>query len=210
MPVPVPLEVDDGVTSRRVLIADACEIVCAGMRALLDRQPWVGRCVTASDRDTAAELASRLKPHVAVVALDNATTTGITIANAIRERSPYTRVVFMCDGRGASKTAARAAGAYGVIGRDWKLGLVIATIRRVTQGKPILSVPRPRDRGFDLSERERDVLEQLVRGATNPEAAVALDLSPHTVKQHTRAVYRKLGVRNRVEAVSRAHALGLT
>jgi ATP/maltotriose-dependent transcriptional regulator MalT len=60
-----------------------------------------------------------------------------------------------------------------------------------------------------LSERERTVLELLAGGATNPEIADSLHLSKHTVKEHTSAVYRKLGVRNRTEAVRRAQRLGL-
>ena len=47
-------------------------------------------------------------------------------------------------------------------------------------------------------------------GATNREIAARLYLSPHTVKEHTSAIYRKLEVRNRAEAVQRAQRLGLT
>jgi ATP/maltotriose-dependent transcriptional regulator MalT len=60
-----------------------------------------------------------------------------------------------------------------------------------------------------LSDRERDVLNLMASGATNPEIAEKLHLSKHTVKEHTSAVYRKLEVRNRTEAVQRAQRLGL-
>ncbi len=60
-----------------------------------------------------------------------------------------------------------------------------------------------------LSDRERSVLELMASGSTNPEIAEELNLSKHTVKEHTSAVYRKLGVRNRTEAVQRAQRLGL-
>ena len=59
-----------------------------------------------------------------------------------------------------------------------------------------------------LTERVR--LGLLVTGATNREIAAQLHLSPHTVKEHTSSVYRKLEVRNRAEAVQRAERLGLT
>ena len=52
-----------------------------------------------------------------------------------------------------------------------------------------------------LSAREREVLDEIATGATNPEIAKRLYLSPHTVKEHTSSIYRKLGVRNRAEAV---------
>ena len=61
-----------------------------------------------------------------------------------------------------------------------------------------------------LSSREREVLALIATGATNAEIAGQLFLSPHTVKEHTSALYRKLGVRNRAQAVQRAERIGLT
>lgn len=52
-----------------------------------------------------------------------------------------------------------------------------------------------------LSPRERDVIGQVIEGATRKEIARALALSPHTVAEYTKAAYRKLGVRNKTEAV---------
>ncbi|HEX6023626.1 MAG TPA: LuxR C-terminal-related transcriptional regulator [Solirubrobacter sp.] len=60
-----------------------------------------------------------------------------------------------------------------------------------------------------VSPRERDVLTALATGATNSAIARALGLSPNTVKQHASSIFRKLGVRNRAEAVRRADELGL-
>jgi two-component system response regulator DesR len=60
-----------------------------------------------------------------------------------------------------------------------------------------------------LSEREREVLSLIAAGSTNREIAEQLFLSPHTVKEHTSALYRKLRARNRAEAVQRAQRIGL-
>jgi ATP/maltotriose-dependent transcriptional regulator MalT len=60
-----------------------------------------------------------------------------------------------------------------------------------------------------LTDRENDILGLISGGATNREIAGALFLSPHTVKEHTSTLYRKLGARNRVDAVQRAQRLGL-
>jgi DNA-binding NarL/FixJ family response regulator len=60
-----------------------------------------------------------------------------------------------------------------------------------------------------VSPRERDVLAAFATGATNPAIARELGLSPNTVKQHASSIFRKLGVRNRAEAVRRADELGL-
>jgi len=53
------------------------------------------------------------------------------------------------------------------------------------------------------------VLELMASGSTNPEIASELHLSRHTIKEHTSSLYRKLGVRNRTEAVQRAQRIGL-
>jgi DNA-binding NarL/FixJ family response regulator len=60
-----------------------------------------------------------------------------------------------------------------------------------------------------VSPREREVLSAFATGATNPAIAAVLGLSPNTVKQHASSIFRKLGVRNRAEAVRRADELGL-
>jgi ATP/maltotriose-dependent transcriptional regulator MalT len=60
-----------------------------------------------------------------------------------------------------------------------------------------------------LSEREREILALLATGRSNQEIADALVLSIGTVKTHTNNIYRKLGVRNRTEALARARSLAL-
>ena len=60
-----------------------------------------------------------------------------------------------------------------------------------------------------LTWREQDVLKQLSRRLTNKEIAAALDISPLTVKKHAESIYRKLHVKGRREAISRAQRLGL-
>ena len=82
-------------------------------------------------------------------------------------------------------------------------------VRMVGKGMTVFS-PRSEQPSAPLSEREREVLTHMASGATNKEIAERLFLSPHTVKEHTSALYRKLGVRNRAEAVQRAERLGLT
>ena len=84
-------------------------------------------------------------------------------------------------------------------------------VRRVSAGERIFSESAAPERAAParLTNRERNVLTQLALGLSNPEVARVLHLSRHTVKQHTSSVYRKLGVRNRAEAASRAQQLGL-
>ncbi len=78
------------------------------------------------------------------------------------------------------------------------------------QGDGTRHQPRERKHLDDpLSERELEVLTLLASGRTNPEIARDLFVSVGTVKSHTGNIYRKLGARNRAEALARARGLGL-
>lgn len=69
--------------------------------------------------------------------------------------------------------------------------------------------PKPEDEDPDLSPREYELLQLLARGQSNRQAAEALSLSPHTVGDHVKSIYRKLGVSSRGEAMVRAFRSGL-
>ena len=60
-----------------------------------------------------------------------------------------------------------------------------------------------------LSKRELTVLRLLAGNLTNPEMAAALAVSPNTLKTHLKHIYRKLGVKNRQQAIARSRELGL-
>ena len=61
----------------------------------------------------------------------------------------------------------------------------------------------------ELTDREGEILQLLARGLANKQIAAHLGISEHTVKFHVSAIYSKLGVTNRTEAVSRGARLGL-
>jgi two-component system response regulator DesR len=118
--------------------------------------------------------------------------------------------VLLISGAGwISPEAARAAGAAGFVLKDWSAADVARAVRMVGMGMTVFA-PRSDAAPAKISDREREVLSLIAKGATNNEIAQRLYLSPHTVKDHTSALYRKLGVRNRAEAVQRAERLGLT
>src|SRR5205823_7147868 len=110
----------------------------------------------------------------------------------------------------SSPAAARACGATGFVPKDWPAADIARAVRMVGLG---MSMFDPSDdaaaAGPGLSAREREVLELVATGATNREIAEQLHLSPHTIKEHTSALYRKLEARNRADAVQRAQRLGL-
>jgi two-component system response regulator DesR len=94
------------------------------------------------------------------------------------------------------------------VSKDWDAGEVARAVRMVGLGMTMFA-PTSEQPAPLLSEREREVLDLVAAGSTNREIAQALFLSPHTVKEHTSALYRKLGARNRAEAVQRAQRVGL-
>ena len=107
-----------------------------------------------------------------------------------------------------SAAAARAAGASGFVSKDWDAGDVVSAVRAVGLGMTMFA-PKSDQPEPMFSEREREVLGLIAAGSTNREIAERLYLSPHTVKEHTSAIYRKLGARNRADAVQRAQRIGL-
>jgi two-component system response regulator DesR len=117
--------------------------------------------------------------------------------------------VLLISGAGRiSPAAARAAGASGFVSKDWGAQEIAEAIRMVARGMTVFTEAEEAP-ATSLSAREREVLQLVGSGATNREIAAALHLSPWTVKEYTGLLYRKLGVRNRAEAVQRAQRLGL-
>ena len=188
----------------RVLVVDDHDVVQWGFRLLLERQSWVERCLAASSGAEAVEVCRKAKPEVALVDMLLGTESGAEVCEEIHQVSPDTRVLLISGAGIISPNVARAAGAAGFISKDWSAVDVVRAVRRVSQGHEVFA-EAPLD--SPLSEREQEVLSLIATGSTNKEIAGHLHLSPHTVKEHTSAIYRKLGVRNRAEATRQAQRL---
>ncbi len=192
----------------RVLVVDDHDVVHWGFRVLLTEQPWVERCLAARTSDEALELTRSFEPDVALVDLFLAGESGAELCRSIRDASSRTRVLLISGAGRMSAAAARAAGASGFISKDSPAREVVAAVRTVGYGMTTF-LPKGDQPEPMLTEREREVLDLIAGGSTNREIAEELYLSPHTVKEHTSALYRKLGARNRAGAVQRAQRIGL-
>jgi DNA-binding NarL/FixJ family response regulator len=192
----------------RVLVVDDHDVVHWGFRVLLGEQPWVERCLAARTGTEALELTRRFEPHVALVDLFLAGESGADVCESIRAASAGTRVLLISGAGRMSPAAARAAGASGFVSKDWEAHEIARAVRMVGLGMTMFP-PKVQQTAPLLSEREREVLSLIAAGSTNREIAEQLFLSPHTVKEHTSALYRKLHARNRAEAVQRAQRIGL-
>jgi two-component system response regulator DesR len=191
----------------RVLVVDDHDVVHWGFRLMLGQMSWVERCLSARTGAEALAVCGRYEPHVALVDLFLGGESGPEICERLRAEVPAPRVLLMSGAGGISARAARAAGAAGFISKDWAAPEIAKLVRLVGDGQEAF-----RDTGGAtpaLTGREREILGLIAEGSTNREIAATLFLSPHTVKEHTSTLYRKLGARNRADAVQRAQRLGL-
>jgi DNA-binding NarL/FixJ family response regulator len=190
----------------RVLVVDPHELIGWGLRAVLCGQPWVERCIPVRSAQAALDVAGRYDPHLALVALRVGRTPGLELVRVLRAAHPHLCAALLTHADEAPDGEARAAGASGLVSIGWPAADVVAGVRTLLSGGTLFPAEMAQRR---LSRREREVLGLLVTGATNREMGAHLALSPETIKDHTISLYRKLGARNRADAIHRAQRLGL-
>ena len=196
----------------RVLVVDDHDVVHWGFRLLLTEQPWVERCVSAAlGRPRRWSWRGATSRTSRSWTCSSARTRAPSCARPLRRELPHTRVLLISGAGWISPQAAKAAGASGFVLKDWSADDITMAVRMVAKGMTVFA-PRVRaaaTRGA-LGARARGGLADGLRRDEPRDRRAALHLSPHTVKEHTSSLYRKLGVRNRAEAVQRAERLGLS
>jgi DNA-binding NarL/FixJ family response regulator len=163
-----------------------------------------------------------LAPDLALLDLGLPDGSGHTIIEAIRGKVPGCRVlVFTVFEDRASVLGTLKAGADGYILKDTSAEQLLAHVRATLAGETPISAraashllslvrdepvaPEPASaEAPHLSPRERELLEYLARGLSRKEAARIMNLSPYTVAEYMQAIYRKLQVKSRGEAVFEA------
>jgi len=190
----------------RALVVDAHETTRIGLAVLLRREPWISQCHLAADQGEAVVLARRHRPDVAVLDISNMGPFVALATSALRDAHPGIQIVLTsrCGGRA---TVPANAGAAGFLAPDTTAAEAVSAVRAAVldgAAAPDRSPAAPDGAAGELTVRERQVLELMATGATNREIAAALHLGPDTIKKHATSLFRKLGVRNRTEAVQRA------
>jgi two-component system response regulator DesR len=194
----------------RILVVDDHQVVHWGLQIMLARLDWVEQVDCARSASEALALARGHQPDVAVVDLFVGQESGPDICERLHRVRPGVRVLLISGAGQISPAAAAACGADGFVAKDVRGVDILHAIRTVAAGRSAFSQAETGSgSGPGLSGREREVLALISTGSTNREIAAALHLSPHTIKEYVSAVYRKLEVRNRAEAVQRAASLGL-
>jgi DNA-binding NarL/FixJ family response regulator len=211
--------------SIRVLIADDQELVRSGFRLILETRPDIEVVGEAANGEQAIVLANELEPHVTLMDIRMPALDGIEATRQIIASGSKTRILVLTtfDVDEYVYEAIRA-GASGFLLKDVRPADLIDAIRLIADGNALLG-PTVTRRLLDrfvtpnaqsdptiisgLTERERETLQLLASGLSNAELAQKLFLSETTVKTHVSSILRKLGVRDRVQAVIAAYNAGL-
>ncbi len=190
-----------------VVIADDHALVRAGICELLVSTGEVEVCGQAGDVDSAVRLTVQCQPNALLLdlwmpahALRPSTD---VVVPQLKIGSPRTAIVVMSGQLSPADIATlRQATVAAVLQKDVEPGCLLATLRNCVGASVVADRAAP---GAKLTVRERDVLRLLAKGYANKEIARALNLTHGTVKQYVSAVFAKLGVRHRAEAIVRAN-----
>jgi DNA-binding NarL/FixJ family response regulator len=189
-----------------VLVHDSHDATRLGLGVVLQRQPWIVRCLLAEDQTTAIALAQRHRPDVAIVDISNAAPFAATIARALHEVHPAVQIVLSSRCATNAGAPVESLGAVGFLAPTASHAEIVRAVRAAALAEPATR-PAPGQPGPGLTERERLVLSLISTGATNREIAAQLHLGPDSIKKTATAIYRKIGVRNRAEASKHAAAM---
>jgi len=193
----------------RVLVADDHPVVRQGICAMLEIEPDIEVVADVGDGAEAVSRTLQESPDVVLMDVQMAGVDGIEALRRIRAQQPQVKVVMLTTfGHENYVVPSLKAGAMGYLLKDVGRAELIDSIRKVAAGESLLERASVAEE-VQLSHRELEVLSCMAAEMSNREIAERLYLSPHTVKEHTSALYRKLRARNRAEAVQRAQRIGL-
>ena len=205
--------------SIKVLIAEDHTLVSEGLRSMLSSADEVEVVGSVDAGSEAVRLAG--DDAIDVVLMDlklSDDMSGIEATRRIKQAAPDTKVVVLSMFTDpGTVTEAVKAGADGYLSKGTSSEEVILAIRNVMEGRSVLdpSVTEgvlgriARDIPAGLTDRELDVLQRFAHGRSTHEVAREIGVSDETVKSHLKQIFRKLGVRDRTQAVAEALRRGL-
>ena len=199
----------------RVLVVDDHVMVRKGLVSLLEAYEDLTLAGEAPDGEQAVLLYEHTRPDVVLMDMLMPRMDGIEAIKNIRERYPEARIIALTS-FDTDDLVQRSlqAGAIGYLLKNASAEELAKAIRSAHIGRRTLgpeaadalvrNLNRPPEVGSDLTDRERDILSLMVEGLNNTDISIRMHLSSSTVKFHVSAVLSKLGVANRVEAVTLA------
>ena len=192
----------------RVLLADDHSIVRMGLKTLLEMDRGIEVAGQAVNGRNAVEETRRLKPDVVVMDLMMPVMDGAAATAAIKADSPEIKIIIFTTFP-TSDLISRALdnGATGAIFKSDADIELLNAIHAVAAGKVYISAGIKSLIASDppippLAPRQTEILESIVRGLSNAEIATQLGISSQVVREHTIAIFKKIGAANRTEAVA--------
>jgi DNA-binding NarL/FixJ family response regulator len=211
-----------------VLLCDDQALVRDGFRMILNNEEDINVVGEARDGAEAVELTKRLLPQIALMDVRMPNMNGIEATRRILHSGVESRVVILTTfDLDEYVYEALRAGASGFLLKDVTARQLVDGVRVVASGEALLAPTVTRrllerfaptlpggDEGAppaleSLTERELEILTLLASGLSNAELGAKLYLSEPTIKTHLSSIFRKLGVRDRVQAVIAAFDAGL-
>jgi DNA-binding NarL/FixJ family response regulator len=199
----------------RILVAEDHLVARVGVTAIVNMQTDMTVVAEASNGQQAVELYRKHTPDVALLDMRMPIMSGVEAATAIRSEFPNARMIALTTyGGDEDIRRALAAGVQAYLTKDVLHDELLKAIHAVHAGQKYLpagvaaalaaQMPRP-----DLSAREVQVLELIVRGLANKQIAYSLNIAEHTVKNHVKNILSKLGVQDRTQAATAAIQRGI-
>jgi DNA-binding NarL/FixJ family response regulator len=203
------------VTPIRILVVEDHPIVRQGLVALLTVVEGVEVVGEAADGVEAIREFETRHPDVTLIDLRLPKMSGVEVIQRVRADHAQARFIVLTTFDGDEDIyRALQAGARAYLLKGMTVEVLISAIRSVHAGKSIIPPAiaqklAERMATEQLTQREQDVLEEIVRGKSNREIGVALDISEATVKTHINNLLGKLGVEDRTQAATAAIQRGL-
>jgi len=197
----------------RILLADDHLFLRMGLNTMLGDHRDMCVVGEAANGREAIELARKLKPDIVIMDLMMPELGGAAATRLLHDEMPHVRILILTTfGTANEMSEALRNGASGALTKDVSADELITAIRRIVAGETVitagLSEKEAEANGSRkptmLGERQREILAFVARGFTNADIARRFNLSEITVKKHLSAIFEKLGVANRSEAVSTA------
>jgi DNA-binding NarL/FixJ family response regulator len=209
-----------------LLIADDQAMIRTGLRKILEAETDLEVVAEAPDGSEAVAEAVRLRPDLVLMDIRMPVLDGIEATRRITRTVPSTRVLILTTfGLDTYVFDSLRSGASGFMLKDAPPEELVAAVRIVAAGDALLAPAVTRSvveefvRGpaqpaeppslGELTPREREVLDLLARGLSNPEICGELVISEATAKTHVARILQKLDLRDRVQAVIYAYESGL-
>lgn len=190
----------------RVLVVDDHPIMRFGIATIVNSTPDMTAIAQAGSGEEAIELFEAHLPDVTLMDLRLPGMSGVDAIRAIIARHPKARFVVLTTYEGDEDIhQALEAGARSYIIKGMPHDALVSAVRRVHQGGRFLPAPvslalSSRTPNSDLSQREREVLNLIVKGRSNKEIAADLGITEATVKCHVGVILSRLNVTDRTQA----------